>query len=579
MPRPLGAEGLAAGRSALERADWDDARSAFAAVLEGEDSAEARDGLAQALWFLGDVTQAVALRERAFDDYVRLVRCDDAVRVAVWVSHQHMIGGRPSAARGWLARSERALEGVAACAGHGWVAVERARQSSSVQEQITHATRALAVGRAMGQSDLEVLAVSLLGRATVDAGRWEEGLRLLEEAMAAATAGRVRNVHTLAEAYCNMIMACTSVGDWERATEWCELVDSFARSHETAPLFGACRTVHADVLVANGHWAEAESALQTALETHARYIPHMSAPTVASLAELRIQQGRLPEAEVLLAGREEQPATLRALALLRIADGRPRQAVELLERGLRGTEESPVAAAQFLAPLVDARLALGDVAGARSASEDLSALAGASHIRLLAARADLAAARVALSGERLTEAAEAARRALAGFGALLMPLEAGAARLALARAVASAEPDTARDEARTALAVFRELGASRAGDAAAAVLRELGDSHGRRPRTVGELTAREEEVLGLVALGMSNAKIARTLVISEKTAGHHVSRILTKLGVRNRGEAAAYAVHSGSSRPPDSPVAPRGGGRRGDSESQARLAQWPSDAR
>ena len=150
MPGPLGAEGLHAGRSALERADWNAARSAFAAVLEGDDSAEAGDGLAQALWFLGDVTEAVALRERAFDDYVRLGRCDDAVRAAVWVSHQHMIGGRPSAARGWLARSERALEGVPACAGHGWVAVERARQSSSVQEQITHATRALAVGTGHG---------------------------------------------------------------------------------------------------------------------------------------------------------------------------------------------------------------------------------------------------------------------------------------------------------------------------------------------------------------------------------------------------------------------------------------------
>jgi DNA-binding NarL/FixJ family response regulator len=229
-----------------------------------------------------------------------------------------------------------------------------------------------------------------------------------------------------------------------------------------------------------------------------------------------------------------------------------------------------VAASLLLAPLVDARLALGDAAGAHRAAEDLSALADASQIRLLSARADLAVARVALSGGRLADAREPARRALAAFGALLMPLDAGTARLALAQAAASAEPDMARDEARAALTAFRELGASRAMDAAAAVLRELGESHGRGPRTVGDLTAREDEVLGLVTLGMSNAGIARTLVISEKTAGHHVSRILTKLGVRNRAEAAAYAVHSGSSRRPGSPAArsPHDDQRRTDSRSQ-----------
>ncbi|MFW3171017.1 LuxR C-terminal-related transcriptional regulator [Geodermatophilus sp. CPCC 206100] len=542
MARPIEATSLRDGWRALERADWSAARSAFEAALEQEGGPDARDGLAQALWFLGSIADAVALRERAFDEYVREGRCDDAVRTAVWVSHQHMLAGRGSAARGWLARSERALEGVPECAGHGWVAVERARQATSVEEQVTHARRALEVARAMGNGDLEVLAVSLLGRAEVRAGRREDGLRLLEEAMAAASAGRVHNTHTLGEAYCNLILACSGAGEWERATEWCELVDAFARTHGIAPLFGACRTVHADLLRASGRWAEAEDALRDALATHARHIPEMSAPTIASLAELRVQQGRLPEAAELLAGREEHPAALRALALLRMADGRPRQAVALLERGLLLAGDDAVAATQLLAPLVEARLQLGDVDGARAAGTELARLADASGIRLIRARAELAAAQVALGSGDGAAAAGPARRALGAFSALLMPLEAGLSRLALARAAAADDPETARDDARTALGAFRRLGAARAVDAATGFLRGLGEASGPRPRAAGDLTAREEEVLALVSLGLSNAAIAHSLVISERTAGHHVSHILTKLGVRNRAEAAAQAA-------------------------------------
>jgi ATP/maltotriose-dependent transcriptional regulator MalT len=538
------------GRRALESGRWQAAREAFEAALAAAPSADARDGLGHALWFLGEIQDGMAQRERAFEELARERRCDDAARTAVWISHQHLIGGRASAARGWLGRAERVLEGIPDCLGHGWIAVERARHGGDIEERIDHARRALRIAREQGGDELEVFALSLLGRAEIGAGHRQEGLRLLEEAMAAATAGRVDNLHTLGEAYCNLIAACITAGEWERAREWCEMVDEFAQAYGLVPLTGACRTIHADVLLATGRWPEAEAALESALTAHARYVPEMGAETVAALAELRVRQGRLAEAEQLLAGREERPSSLHALAQLRLAEGRAEVAAALLERGILGAEGDAMVTARLLAPLVEARLARGDAAGAQTAAAELSALAESSGIALVGARAQLAAARVAnaLGGG----GAEPARRALAGFGLLGMPLDAAEARLELARALGPAAAELAHEEASAAYATFKQLGASRAMDLAAALMRQLGAGTAARPRVRGELTAREREVLDLLAHGMSNARIAQTLFISEKTAGHHVSRILAKLGVRNRAAAAAHVARLA----PAAPAAP-----------------------
>ncbi|MCV2489316.1 helix-turn-helix transcriptional regulator [Geodermatophilus sp. YIM 151500] len=69
---------------------------------------------------------------------------------------------------------------------------------------------------------------------------------------------------------------------------------------------------------------------------------------------------------------------------------------------------------------------------------------------------------------------------------------------------------------------------------------------GRRPALL-TLTAREQEVLALLAEGMTNAELAGTLFISERTANRHVSNIFTKLGVHNRTQAARVAVAAGLS--------------------------------
>ena len=66
---------------------------------------------------------------------------------------------------------------------------------------------------------------------------------------------------------------------------------------------------------------------------------------------------------------------------------------------------------------------------------------------------------------------------------------------------------------------------------------------------IGELTEREREVMGLVALGLSNDEIARRLVVSPATAKTHVSRIMIKLGARDRAQLVVFAYESGLARP------------------------------
>ncbi len=104
---------------------------------------------------------------------------------------------------------------------------------------------------------------------------------------------------------------------------------------------------------------------------------------------------------------------------------------------------------------------------------------------------------------------------------------------------------------RQAIEQLQQLGARPAVAIAARRLRERGVRgvpRGPRPQTrenPAGLTARELEVLMLLAEGLRNAQIARRLVLSEKTIDHHVSAILHKLDVRNRGEASAQAARLG----------------------------------
>jgi DNA-binding NarL/FixJ family response regulator len=161
---------------------------------------------------------------------------------------------------------------------------------------------------------------------------------------------------------------------------------------------------------------------------------------------------------------------------------------------------------------------------------------------LVALTAVFAAQAVALAGQ--SAAPEPLEAAIERFVELAMPLDEGIARLELARALRSTHLELAVEQARAALRIFERLGAAPYADRAAKLLRDLGAPGRAAPRD-GDLSKRETEVLSLLGAGLSNAEIAERLVISPRTAEHHVASVLRKLELRNRAEAAAYAVREG----------------------------------
>jgi DNA-binding NarL/FixJ family response regulator len=126
-----------------------------------------------------------------------------------------------------------------------------------------------------------------------------------------------------------------------------------------------------------------------------------------------------------------------------------------------------------------------------------------------------------------------------------MPLQVARARLGLARCLEDGDVRAATEECRAAVATFEQLGARRDLDGASDVRRRLGVGARVGSRATNKLTRREEEVLSLLALGLSNAKIGSRLFISPKTVEHHVGHILEKLDLETRAAAAAFAAKRG----------------------------------
>jgi ATP/maltotriose-dependent transcriptional regulator MalT len=296
------------------------------------------------------------------------------------------------------------------------------------------------------------------------------------------------------------------------------------------------------VLTVRGEWQEAEKELDWASGELSTLRPALSGYAQARFADLKRRQGRYQDARRLLSMAEGHllvPLVNAALALDEDdAPAAAAHAARFLDRydGVRPIETAPA-----LELLVRARAGLGYPDSARDAYEELRSIATAVGTKPARAGERACAAAIA-SAEADWEAARLALEdAVELYRSSPAPFESALAQLDLARALeALGRPDRALEQALAACDVLEGLGAEREAVRAGKLVAALGGRSEALKRA--GLTAREAEVLGFVAEGLSNRQVAERLTVSEHTVHRHLANVYAKLGVSSRAAAVALVT-------------------------------------
>jgi DNA-binding CsgD family transcriptional regulator/tetratricopeptide (TPR) repeat protein len=540
------------GLEAFDRRKWADAYEHLAAA-DREEGLEpgALEPLSVAAYLLGRPDESVDVLGRAHQEYLDRGDPVGAARCAFWLGFQLLTRGEHARGGGWVARAERLLDDCGRdCEERGFVLLPQGlrllAQGDLVAAQETFA-EAGRCGERFGSGDLMALSRLGRGQALVRSGVIEDGLALLDEAMAAVDAGGLGPV-AVGIVYCAVIETCHDICDLGRAKEWtAALTDWCASQPELVPFRGECLVRRSEILRLQGNWPEA-------LEEARRASQLLSGPPPAPAAgaafyeqaELHRLRGDFQEAEEAYReasrrGRTPQPG----LACLRLAQGRIEDAAAAIRRGL---EEADTPAKQWkvLPAYVEITLAAGDLDAARDASERLAGIAQDLGAPLLRAQAASARGAVHLEEGDARAAVSELRAARTTWGELDAPYEAARTQVLLARAGrALGDEDTAEMELDGAVRILERLGAE-ADLAGIASMRVAPAPQGRSASGDGHgLTSREMEVLRRVASGATNRGIGEELFISERTVERHVSHIFAKLRVSSRAAATAYAYEHG----------------------------------
>jgi DNA-binding NarL/FixJ family response regulator len=526
---------VATGRAALRVGDAGGARALFEQV---EPTPEVLEGLAAASYVLIEYPRAIAEYERAYAGYRAANDGAGSAKVARILGYLNgSTAGDWAIASGWIARAKTLLGDLPDSDERGWVALTEGMFDGNRAMKERSFQTALRIGHETRDADLTFSASAYLGASLVHGDRVEEGMALLDEALAAIAGGEVEDFIIVEEIFCQLFSACEHAQDVHRAEQWIRVGEQIAERLKLPAVSAYCRTHYGGILTAAGRWREADATLTEAVRLWALGKRTLKAGALVRLADLRVKQGRYDEAASLLEGQHDDES-IRPRAALHLARGEVEVAKELLERAAQKADPGSSSCIPLLALLVDAQLA-SDL-DPNGTIEAMAACAAAHPSPYANAVVALARGRAGLGDPKAW-----LRDALDGFMQARLPLEASLCRLDLAAACTQTNPEVAIAEAREALKSFEKLEAARYVDAATAVLRDLGQKVAPPRSSGGSLTKRELDVLALIGAGRSNPEIAEQLFISRKTVEHHVGNILAKLGLRNRTELAGYAARQG----------------------------------